>query len=130
MKPFNRTIFKLTLEDDKVRISVRLRHQNECLYAVTNRRTITEGTTRCPGWRQCYWCETIQPKGKMFLSKNMYFCDADCAHDYWKDYWDGYTERMAGAKLCSIIKKHDEDLASDPNKLDIKNFLRKAVDCV
>ena len=129
MYQMNRIVFSLSLEDNvRIDVSVRTRPWGSGVYAVTRRRVISK--TFCNrGWRKCKTCEKTAKKSEMIVSKGMCFCSIACRQDYWNDWWDTYNEASKGIQLCNIIQTHDALLADDPERIDIRNFLHKHIEC-
>lgn len=63
-----------------------------------------------------------------FITKQKAYVEKKYGKSY-QEVMEDVREKKDAAKLCRIIREHDEALKDDPDKIDIKKYLRKHVEC-
>jgi len=104
------------------------------------------------GYRTCWGCkQKVHPSAiyrRVTKAKDGKTQLVTCSEKCWRKYidhqnayavkrcgksygeiMDEIRERKEGEKLCQILKEHDEVRKDDPNKLNIRKYLRKHVEC-
>lgn len=99
----------------------------------------SSGLKSTKGYRTCHTCKQKIPTEQAILygkRGDKAFCCTGCKKEYtdmmWlyrDDNYDNWKEEQKGKEICSIIGKHDVELKDDPQRIDIKKFLHKHIEC-
>jgi hypothetical protein len=99
----------------------------------------SSGLRSMEGYRTCHTCKQKVPTEQAILygkRGDKAFCNVRCKKEYtdmmWmyrEDSYDRWKEKEQGKEICSIIGKHDIELKDDSQRIDIKKFLHKHIEC-